>query len=404
MSARSQTLTFEKLVKVKPALVYRAFTNSTSLREWFCDVATVDPKPGGRFYVAWSDGFYASGEYLETRPGKRVSFSWQGRGDPKPSRVTVRLVKQNGGTLVGIEHSRLGTNPAWAPVVEEIKKGWGYALDNLPSILETGEDLRFTLRPMVGIIQDAFNAEIARELGVPVSEGVRLGTVVEGMGAAAAGLQANDVLVSMDGVEYAQWGSLANMLQSHRAGDRVEVGFYRGGERKSVVMELSKRPLPEIPARPAALAAELRVRDEKSYAELAGVCAGVSDEEAAHKPGKVDWSAKEVLAHLVHERRGNLSFIEDLLGGFEPLFDDYGPNLECRLSATVAAIPSLTGLLEEYRRVSLEAVYLIEAMPESFLENKGSYWRIAHNYMNPDYHLYSHLDQMREAIADARKR
>ena len=62
MVARSQTLTFQKLVKVKPALVYRAFTNSTSLREWFCDVATVDPKPGGRMYVAWSHGYYASGE------------------------------------------------------------------------------------------------------------------------------------------------------------------------------------------------------------------------------------------------------------------------------------------------------------------------------------------------------
>jgi uncharacterized protein YndB with AHSA1/START domain len=404
MSARSQTLTFETLVRVKPALVYRAFTNSTSLREWFCDVATVDPKPGGRMYVAWSDGYYASGEYIETRPGKRVSFSWQGRGDPRPSRVTVRLVKKDGGTLVRIEHSRLGTNQRWEPVVAEIKKGWGYALDNLPSILETGEDLRFTMRPMLGIIRDSFDAETARELGVPVTEGVRLGTVIEGMGAAAAGLQANDVLVSFDGVEYDQWGSLANMLQAHRAGDRVEVGFYRGSERKSVTMVLSKRRLPDIPSLPETLAAEIRKRDEKSFSELAEAFAGVSDEEAAHKPAKADWSAIEALAHLIHERRGNLSFINDLVGGYEPLYDDYGPNLECRLIATLAAIPTLAGLLEEYRRLSDEAASLVEALPDSFLENKGSYWRIAHNFLNPDYHLYSHLDQMRGAIADARNR
>ena len=181
------------------------------------------------------------------------------------------------------------------------------------------------------------------------------------------------------------------------------MGFYRGSERKSVTMELYKRPLPEIPSRPEDLAAEMRRRDEKSIAELAEVLAGVSDAEAAHKPAPGEWSAKEVLAHLIHELRGNLAFINDLLGGYEPLYDDYGPNSECRLSATLAAIPTLSGLLEEYRRISVETASFIECLPESFLEHKGSYWRIAHNTMNPDYHLYSHLDQMREAIADARK-
>ena len=315
----------------------------------------------------------------------------------------MRLAKKEGGTLVTIEHARLGVNQAWVPVVDEIKKGWSYALDNLPSILETGEDLRFTLRPMLGIITDSFNAEAARELGIPVTEGLRLGSVVEGRGAAAAGLQANDVLVSMDGVEYAQWGSLANIIQSHRAGDRIEVGFYRGSERKSVIMELSKRPLPDIPSRPEVLAAEMLKRDEKSFSELEAVFAGVSDEEAAHRPGEDDWSAKEVLAHLIHELRSNLSFINDLLGGYEPLYDDYGPNTKCRVSATLAAIPTLSGLLEEYRRISVETASFIECLPESFLENKGSYWRIAHNALLPDYHLDSHLDQMRGILADARK-
>jgi uncharacterized protein YndB with AHSA1/START domain len=362
MAARSQALSFQKFVKVKPALIYRAFTNSTSLREWFCDVATVDPKPGGRMYVAWSDGYYASGEYLETKPDKRVSFSWNGRGDPRASRVTVRLAKRDGGTLVSIEHSRLGVNQVWAPVVEEIKKGWTYALENLPSVMETGEDLRFTLRPMMGIIQDAFNAEIAGQLGVPVTEGMRLATLVEGMGAAAAGLQANDVVVSMDGIEYAQWGSVANILQPHRAGDRIDVGFYRGSEKKSVLMELSKRPLPDIPSQPELLAAELRQRDEKSISDLEGVFTGVSEEEAAHKPAEDEWSAKEVLAHLIHEVRGTLSFINDLRGGYEPLYDDYGPNSTCRISPR-SLIPPYLACLENTGHV--ETASFIECLPDS---------------------------------------
>ena len=49
-------------LKVPPAEVFRAFSNATVLREWLCDVATVNPREGGRLQM----GTLASA----TGPGK----------------------------------------------------------------------------------------------------------------------------------------------------------------------------------------------------------------------------------------------------------------------------------------------------------------------------------------------
>ncbi len=100
---------------------------------------------------------------------------------------------------------------------------------------------------MLGILFGEFNAEIAKELAVPVNEGVRLGGVVDGLSAQGAGLQKNDVLVELAGVGLKEWGDLSPILQGHRAGERVELVYYRGGARHSISMTLAKRPLPGNP-------------------------------------------------------------------------------------------------------------------------------------------------------------
>ncbi len=84
-----------------PRQVYRAFTNATVLREWFCDVATVSPNAGGRIYMAWDDGYYTSGSYLVLKEFKAVAFTWFGRGEPRETRVSVRIKPQKGRRAAG---------------------------------------------------------------------------------------------------------------------------------------------------------------------------------------------------------------------------------------------------------------------------------------------------------------
>ena len=404
MPATVQTLTFQKTVQAPAKMVYRAFTNATSLREWFCDVATVDPKPGGRMYLAWNSGFYASGEYLETKPNRRIAFTWFGRGEPRPTKVNVRLSKDDGGTRVTLEHSRVGTGPKWERVVKEIKEGWTDSLDNLASVMETGEDQRFSRRPMLGIGVSDFNEAIANQLGVPVSKGIRIDSAIDGMGAKAAGLQAGDVIVGLDGIDTTDGGSLFTAVQPHRAGEIVEVVFYRGGEKKKVMMELSRRPLPEVPDTIKPIAEMKREHNTRAFEAMDKFFVNVSEEEAEHKPSRDGWSAKDVLAHLVHGERDNQRYISEVVGGFEALYDDYSGNLQARNDATLAAYPSLPELIAEYRRNANETAALLGMLPKEFRENKGSFWRIAYNASEGDYHFFSHLEQMKEAVDSARKR
>lgn len=403
MSPQTQTFKFEKLVKARPQIVFEAFTNATSLREWFCDVATVDPKPGGRIYLAWNSGYYAAGEYTDIQKNERVVFTWDGRGEPAATRVEVQLKSQGTATQIHLEHQEVGTGQEWDSTIAEIKKGWASSLDNLVSVLETGEDQRFVQRPMLGITISDFNAEIANQLNAPVINGIRIDNTIEGLGARDAGLQSNDVIISMDGQVTTDFASLGSVLQRHRAGDKVEVVFYRGAEKKSVLMELSRRPMPEIPPSLPELAEFYRKRQSEIHQELDEFFRNVTEEEASFQPGLDEWSVKEVLAHLIQGERYWQVWMTELLGRYEAHHDEWPGNLQAPIDATVAAYPTLNDLRQEYKRSGQETAALIASMPAEFQQHKGSYWRMAYNLVEDPYHHRNHLAQMSAAIDAARK-
>ena len=71
MIAEMRTLTCQRTIQAPLDQVYRAFTNAQALREWFCDVATVVPRIGGRVYLR-TPGLLArvtppAGDWLATR-------------------------------------------------------------------------------------------------------------------------------------------------------------------------------------------------------------------------------------------------------------------------------------------------------------------------------------------------
>lgn len=402
MSKQTQTFKFEKTIKASPSLVFEAFTNSTSLREWFCDVATVNPKTGGRFYVAWNSGFYASGEYTEIITDEKVAFIWLGRGEPAASQVEIQLNALDGATQIMLEHKDVGTGSEWEDIFEEILQGWTSSLDNLVSVLETGEDQRFVRRPMLGIGVSDFNEEIAQHLGIPVSKGIRIDTAVVGMGAESAGLQGNDVIVQMDGQNTPDFSSLGAVLERHNAGDKIEVVFYRGEKKNTVLMELSGRPLPELPPNLQELADFYRKRQIEIQQELDEFFEGVTEYEASFQPAHGEWGVKEVMAHLIQGERFWQIWMTELLGRQESHRDDWPGNLQAPIDATVAAYPTLTDLREEYKRSGQETAALIDSLPAEFQQYKGSYWRMAYNFVEDPYHHRIHLDQMRAAIEAAR--
>ncbi len=50
----AQSLEYQRTVNAPVAEAYRAFTRATPLRDWLCDVALADARPGGRIYLWWN--------------------------------------------------------------------------------------------------------------------------------------------------------------------------------------------------------------------------------------------------------------------------------------------------------------------------------------------------------------
>ncbi len=394
-------LKFERTIHAPIGQVYTAFTNSTALREWMCDGATTDERVGGRFYVWYNDGYYASGEFTQLEPGKCVGFTWFGRGEPNATQVDVNLRSQNGSTYLSLEHSGLGSGETWDKLRPIYQEAWKFSLDNLVSILEKGPDLRLITRPMLGISLSDFNAEIAARQGTPVSEGIRLDGVLSGMGAAAAGLQSEDVIVEIDGKPVTTFPSLTNAIQPHRAGDQVEVIFYRGNEKKRTIMTLSARPVSDpLPDGPT-LAGHIRQENKESLAVLEEALQGVSESEADYRPSPGEWCAKEILAHLILGERDNTQFVADIAGHREAWYDDNAGNSHPRTSAVVAVYPTIGALLDELKRCMAETAAMVSALPAEVVARKSIWWRINFNFLQGPFHTMQHTEQIKAAIQAA---
>ena len=400
----SATVKAEQLVKATPAQVYFAFTRAIGLTEWMCDFATVAPRPGGRMYLWWHGDFYSAGEYVSLEENKSVVFKWFGRGEPAASEVAVALADKDGGTLVTLAHT-VPDGDDWRKRAESFKAEWDSSLPNLAQVLETGLDKRTFDRPMLGINISDFNLAIAKSMGIPVNDGIRLDFLPEEMGAYKAGLRKDDVIIALDGKSITNdFGSLVLALQGKKGGDKVEVVFFRGAEKKTITMELTRRPIPEILWEPADLAKVIRGKYNEGLAALEQAFKGTSEIEAEWRPLPGEWNAKEILAHLIQNERHWLENLDDVVSGYPRLSDDWAGNSTLHVSATAAAYKTVRGLLDEMQRLSDEMVEYAANLPAEFLKRKASYFQASFMLMEGSLpHILSHIEQIQSAIEGGRK-
>ncbi len=200
------------------------------------------------------------------------------------------------------------------------------------------------------------------------------------------------------------YGTLVLALQGKKGGDNIEAVFYRGPEKKTVTMELSKRPIPQIPWDAAGLAKVVRAKYDEGLAALEKALAGVSETEADFEPAAGEWSAKQVLAHLVQTERHWLENLDDVIGGYPRFSDEWAGNSTLHVRATAKAYKTVRGLLDEMKRLADEMTAYVAALPVEFLARKASYFQVANTLLEGSLpHILSHLNQIHAAIASARK-
>lgn len=396
-------MTVTQEVAATPTAVYYALTNGAAMREWLSNNSQVSTRVGGRIYLYWQQGYYASGEFKALVPDEKVVYSWQGKGETAVSTVTINLSPTDSGTQVELIHSDLPTGADAAEMHQRLKDGWEAGLANLKSVLETGLDKRVYDQPFLGIlIGQQLNAEQMAEQGLEAEGGISISGTMANTGAAAAGLQANDVIVDMGGSATKDFSALREALRPYRAGDSIKVSYYRDGERQQTLMTLSQRPVPDVPPTPAGLAEALRQEHEQLDKELDEVLAGVTEAEAEFRPNDSNWNAKELLGHLITTERGYQMVVAAQIT--DGVLDGFPNNPTPWMQAVTKVYTTLPDIVSLWKRTEAETVALMSLLPDSFVARKASYLNNGVGFLQGIVgHTRGHIAEIKGLLEAARQ-
>jgi uncharacterized protein YndB with AHSA1/START domain len=385
-----------------PAEVCRGFTHATLLRDWLSNASSVEAYKGGHIFLRWRDGRTVTGTYEQIDPPQEVRFTWLDTDLQAPSVIKVTCAPEGEDTLLTLEQTGQ---------IERVEQGaieafWKQSLENLASVLETGIDLRFARRPRLGIIMDEFSPQAAQKLGVPVSEGVLLGSTAEGSGARAAGLQKEDVLVSLNGHPLAGPHSFDLALRGLKAGDQPVVEYYRGPEKHSVPLKLGSFPIPDLPASASELAEKVRELNTEILAAIRKQVEGLSEKQANARLAEGEWSVNELVAHFVLAQRDYQGWVADMINDV-PVEDWLmnRSNLQARITSLTAVLPTLPALLDELEQAQAETSMMIASFPESFVSQRKHLYRRAAGWQMqeiPDHYYEEHQEQFTKTIEAAK--
>jgi len=165
----------------------------------------------------------------------------------------------SGGPLLNSQGMVVGITTA----IVSGSQGLGFAIPSdtilreLPSLISTGS---YNLHPYLGITEVDMNLQLAQAMGVNVTYGVLVETVVPGGPASKAGLEGGnttvviagqqyliggDIIVSVNGTRIINSDALSTYLEEHTiAGETVQLGIIRNGEFMTVSLTLGARPPP----------------------------------------------------------------------------------------------------------------------------------------------------------------
>ncbi len=150
----------------------------------------------------------------------------------------------SGGPLVDVDGRVIGINTAIASRTG-FYQGYGFAVPidlakrTMEDLIEYGQ----VRRPLLGIEMEEVTNVDAEYYGLPETYGVLVQGLPPGSPAAEAGIEVEDVIVSIDGEEIQRPGQLQLLVAQRRPGDQVTVRFYRDGQPQERQVRLGEADL-----------------------------------------------------------------------------------------------------------------------------------------------------------------
>jgi serine protease Do len=190
----------------------------------------------------------------------------------------------SGGPMVNLRGQVVGINSAIASSTG-VYQGYGFAIPiNLARrVMEDLIEFGMVQRPRMGVTIENVQAEDAELYGLPSVSGVLIQTVQDDTPAAGV-LQAEDVIVAIDGEPVGYVAELQAKVAQHRPGDRVDVTIYRNRRSMDVSVRLAEAPI-NTP-RPVAAAPSVR-SEERLGIHLQDLDATLAQQLGFSEPGGV---------------------------------------------------------------------------------------------------------------------
>ena len=392
-------LHFEVTIATAPSAVYQAWTLPHLLSHWISDSARAQVREGGPFILMWNSGHWAAGVYSAVDTDKRLAFSWHEADAPGTTQIEVRFASVGDRTGVSLTQTGFGDGEAWQAYREQSERNWRELLDNLRTLMETAHDARFLRRPVAGMGIIPISAEEAAAKGLPVDHGLNITLVVQGGAAETAGLRTGDYITAIDGTKQNSFGSFNAVLGRHKAGDTVDVEYYRDGQHQITALTFGQRHPHHAPETRDALYDAVEKQVNTIEAELDALFAGVPESALNVRPTPHEWSAKEVLAHLIWtERWSQMAMWLMLTVGTPP---DWGFNNDFEIGGISETRETAGDLLDDLKQSLREQLHSVRYIPEQTLTVKPLFAELAKWLCGTGEHCREHYAQIKAAISQA---
>lgn len=145
----------------------------------------------------------------------------------------------SGGALVNLRGELVGINTAiFAPTGSFT--GYSFAIPSsiVEKVIKDLKKYGVVNRAMLGVAIRNVDADLAEEKKIKQLRGVYIAEVNVGSAAAAAGLQAGDVIVAVNGKKVKNTSQLQEQIALYKPKDKVRVTFFRNNKEKTVTVVL----------------------------------------------------------------------------------------------------------------------------------------------------------------------
>ena len=148
------------------------------------------------------------------------------------------------GEVVGITNAKYSSS-GYSGQASIDNIGFAIPINSVREIVSSIIEKGYISRPYIGV-SVANVSEESQSYGMP--KGAALREVEKDGPAAAAGLQANDIITAIDGKEISSYEELAQRIAASEPGDKLELTVYRKGETLTITVTIGEKKQDALPS------------------------------------------------------------------------------------------------------------------------------------------------------------